>query len=85
MSCKKTEATTGFTQERLTALEAAIAEGVLSVKYSDKEIVYRSMDDMLKARDLIRQNLGLKNNCGEKGMFGGRRIKPKHSKGLDDC
>lgn len=69
--------------ERLEALEAAIADGVLKVKYTDKEIEYRSLDDMLKARDLIRKKLGLKKDCGGTGLFGGRRIIARHSKGLD--
>lgn len=68
--------------EKLEALESAIADGVLSVKYSDKEITYRSLDDMLKARELMRRKLGLKKSCGDAGLFGGRRIIGKHSKGL---
>jgi hypothetical protein len=85
MSCKKTTYESGFTFERLESLEAAIAEGVLTVKYSDKLVTYRSMDEMLKARDLIRRKLGLKKSCGSKGLFGGSRIVAKHSKGLDGC
>ncbi len=85
MSCKTNSSESGFTLERLNALEAAIADGVLSVQYSDKQITYRSLEEMFKIRDMIRQKLGLKNQCGEKGLFGGRRIKPKHSKGVDDC
>lgn len=84
MSCTKKEYETGFTIERLEALEAAIAEGVTRVKYTDKEIEYRSLDDMLKARDLIRGKLGLKKSCGSPGLFGGKRITAVHSKGLDN-
>jgi len=83
MSCKKTTYETGFTLERLEALEAAIADGVTKVKYTDKEIEYRSLDDMLKARDLILKKLGLKKKCGGSGLFGGTRIVGVHSKGLD--
>ncbi len=85
MSCKKKTYESPFTFEALEALEKAIAEGVRRVKYSDKEIEYRDMDDMLKARDLMRQRLGLKKKCGSKGLFGGTRIVAKHSKGLGDC
>ena len=74
-----------FTLARLEALEIAIASGERRVKYSDKEIEYRSMDEMIKARELMRRKLGLSKNCGEKGLFGGKRIIAKHSKGLDDC
>ena len=43
----------------LETLEKAIAKGVKSVKYTDKEITYRSIDEMLKARDFLRGLLGL--------------------------
>lgn len=84
MSCKKTTYESGFTMERLEALEAAIADGVLKVKYTDKEVEYRSMADMLLARALIRKKLGLSKNCGGTGLFGGTRIIARHSKGLDE-
>jgi len=51
-----------YTSEDLEKLEKAIASGVRSVKYTDKEITYRSLDDMIKARDLIRMELGLTDN-----------------------
>lgn len=85
MTCKNKPYESAFTNEALMLLEKAIAEGVLKVKYSDKEIEYRSLDDMLKARELMRRQLGLKDKSGEAGMFGGRRIVARHSKGLDDC
>jgi hypothetical protein len=49
----------GFTQGQLDALEEAIASGTLSVQYGDKKVTYQSMADMLKARELIRRELGL--------------------------
>jgi hypothetical protein len=48
-----------WTAEDLAAIEAAIAKGALIVKYSDKEIRYRSLSEMLQIRDLIRVCLGL--------------------------
>jgi hypothetical protein len=51
-----------FTAEDLAALESAIAKGVKTVKYTDKEITYRSLDEMLKIRDMIRNCLGLNGN-----------------------
>ena len=65
-----------YTAEDLAAIEDAIAKGIKSVKYTDKEIVYRSLDEMLKVRDLIRQCLGLSTN-----PRGTRRV-AKTSKGL---
>lgn len=44
----------------LDALEKAIGRGVTKVKYQDKEVTYASMDDMLRARQLLRSELGLR-------------------------
>lgn len=85
MTCESKSYVSPFTFERLQALEAAIAEGVLKVKYSDKEIEYRTLDEMLKAREIMRKALGMNSKSGDAGLFGGRRIKAIHSKGLDEC
>lgn len=63
-----------WTQDDLDKLEKAIALGVRRVEYSDKKVEYNSIDDMLKARDLIRNDLGLVD-----GRFG--RILSSHNKG----
>ena len=49
-----------FTQEQLDALESAIASGELRVKYGDppREVEYRSMTDLMRARDTVRASLG---------------------------
>jgi hypothetical protein len=66
-----------FTQTQLEAIEKAIAEGVLKVKYENKEVEYRSLDDLLKLRDLIKAELGLSARGGRryvstnKGLQGG--------------
>ena len=57
-----------YTIEQLTALEAAIAEGALTVKYQDKLVQYRSLDEMIRIRKLMRDDLGLN------GTSGGRRL-----------
>ena len=64
-----------WTTDQLTALETAISQGALRVRYSDKEVQYRSLSEMLQLRDLIRQELGLTS-------AGSRRLLAKHSKGL---
>jgi hypothetical protein len=46
-----------FTQTQLDALETAIASGTLEVRYGDKTVRYQSTSDMIKARDLIRDQL----------------------------
>ena len=74
---------TAFTIENLELLEQAIVEGVKRVKYSDKEVEYRSLDEMIKIRNLMRKELCIGTSSKtEKGLFGGRRINAKHSKGL---
>ncbi|MCO5238857.1 MAG: hypothetical protein M9904_02270 [Chitinophagaceae bacterium] len=50
-------ATPSFTNDQLVALEAAIAQGALVVEYADKRVEYRSLNEMLKIRDLMREAL----------------------------
>lgn len=57
-----------YTTEQLNALDAAIAEGALTVKYQDKQVTYRSLDEMIRIRNLMRDELGLN------GASGGRRF-----------
>lgn len=40
-------------QARLEALDEAIASGVLTFKHGETLTTFRSMDDMLKARNLL--------------------------------
>lgn len=46
-----------FTQTQLDALENAIASGTLEVRTGDKSVRYHSLDELVKARDLIRDQL----------------------------
>lgn len=48
-----------FTKTQLSALETALAQNVLVVRYQDREIRYRSTDEMLRLRQKMRQALGL--------------------------
>jgi hypothetical protein len=48
-----------YTSDDLTALEGAIKTGALSVKYSDREVTYRSLKDMRSLREEMRRELGL--------------------------
>lgn len=65
-----------FTQAMLDELEKAIAMGARRVKYSDKEVEYNSIKDMLIARDLMRKALGLVSSTN-------KRIYLEHSKGTN--
>lgn len=47
-----------FNQTQITALESAIAQGVLTVKFNDRLVTYQSLNDMLRARDIMRAELG---------------------------
>lgn len=61
-------------QSDLDALETALAKGVRRVRYSDKEVEYQSIDDMIKVRELMRQQLSVTTRP--------QRIYARFSKGL---
>lgn len=47
-----------FTLSDLDAIERAMASGELAVWFADgRRVEYRSMDDLLKARDAIKEDL----------------------------
>jgi hypothetical protein len=46
-----------FSTAQLAAIEAAIASGELVVQYEGKRVEYRSIGDLMKARDLVRAEL----------------------------
>ncbi len=48
-----------WTQTDLDALNKAIANGVMSVRYADRSVQYRSLDEMLKVRALMTDELAL--------------------------
>lgn len=48
-----------FTQPQLDALEGAIATGSLSCEFDGKRVQYRSLDEMMRIRETIREALGL--------------------------
>lgn len=68
-----------FTLDQLTALDAAIAQGTLIVKYSDKEVTYRTLEEMMQIRALVQQDLGLISKVNP-----GRRY-ADYSSGLTNC
>ena len=48
-----------MTKEDLKKLDRAIASGVLQVQYDDHTIRYRSMDEMMRARQMMARELGI--------------------------
>jgi hypothetical protein len=59
-----------FTQDQLTALEAAIASGTLEVRIGDKLIRYQTTVDMIRARDLLRDQLNAGNPTTRTSLTG---------------
>lgn len=59
-----------YTQADLDAINKAIKNGVTEVKYigpgGEKTVKYRSLDEMLRVRQIIREDLGLVGNGGRK-------------------
>lgn len=46
-----------FSDGDLAAIDAAIATGTLSVEYADRKVTYRSVQELERARQLIRADL----------------------------
>jgi hypothetical protein len=46
-----------WTQQQLDAIETAIASGELTVRFGDRTVTYRSMDELLQARAVIKNAL----------------------------
>lgn len=46
-----------FTKIQLDAVENAIASGELRVMFDGREIIYRSIADLIRARDTIKASL----------------------------
>lgn len=46
-----------FTYANLLAIDAAIASGVTTVSFADRQVTYQSLDDLLRIRNLIMGNL----------------------------
>jgi len=65
----------GFTLEQYEALVKAIIQGAVRVKYADKEVEYRSLDEMLRLKLAMEKDLGIT----QRGI---RTTYAKFSKGL---
>ncbi|MDB5965178.1 MAG: hypothetical protein JWQ72_1678 [Polaromonas sp.] len=58
-----------FTQTDLDAIDAAIASGELTVKHNGREVTYRSMTDLLKARSTIQAGMSAAANGRNGGSY----------------
>ena len=45
------------TKEKLEQLEDALFEGVTTVKYADREVTYRSLNEMERIRNMMKKEL----------------------------
>jgi hypothetical protein len=46
-----------WTQSQFDAIEAAIASGELTVRFGDRTVTYRSVDELLQARAVIKESI----------------------------
>ncbi|MFA5922326.1 MAG: hypothetical protein WC856_13705 [Methylococcaceae bacterium] len=58
-----------YTQTQLDALEAAIAQGALSVQFGERKITYNSYTEMTRLRDTIRAELGVSTPITSRARF----------------
>lgn len=63
------------THDDLNKLKRAIATGARRVKYSDREVEYRDLDEMKQALEFLQRELGLRKP-------GSTRVYVQTSKGL---
>lgn len=68
-----------WTTDDLSEINKAIASGTTTVKYADREVSYRSLEEMLKIRDLIAKEV-----AGSEATSPTRRF-AQFSKGLEDA
>ncbi|MGZ5302521.1 MAG: phage head-tail joining protein [Bacteroidia bacterium] len=59
-----------YTIEQYNALKEAIALGALMVVYGNKTVTYRSLDDMLKIKKMMEEDLGIVDNASSNRRFG---------------
>lgn len=50
-----------FSEAQLESLEAAIASGTLEVRIGDKQVRYQTTADLIRARDMVRDQLNSQN------------------------
>lgn len=69
-----------YTLEQITILETSIAQGALTVEYSDKKVTYRSLDEMLKILSIMKGDVEGQ-TPGATGGGQGKRFYGQFSKG----
>ena len=69
----------GYTVDQYNQLVAAIAQGAMTVKYADKEVTYRSLNEMYRIKRDMEKDLGLSQGIKPTTRFA------QFSKGLNNC
>lgn len=65
-----------WTAADLEAIEKSIKNGTSRVRYADREITYRSLEELLQLRTIIQAELGVVTNGGIRHHY------PAFSKGI---
>lgn len=55
-----------FKQTDLDALDTALAQGVAEVRFADRVVRYRGVDEILKAREVVAQGLEQQNGTSSR-------------------
>jgi len=58
-----------YTTTQYNALVEAISLGALTVKYSDKEVTYRSLSEMLRLKQIMEHSLGIASGACNVGVI----------------
>lgn len=66
-----------YTHDDLRAISAAIASGTLEVRFTHRTVRFRNLDDMLRIRNLIKDELETGSGRARK-----RRVFARSGKGL---
>lgn len=70
-----------FSQTDLSNINAAVATGELSVEVGGRKVVYRSMDDLLKARAIILSELAASEASASSARRGSYRVRFSTARG----
>lgn len=73
---------TSWTEQDLIDIEKAIATGAMTVRYEDRTVTYRSLEEMSSIRDAIKKCLDPTTPPGA-SPYGGRRFRVATHKDLD--
>lgn len=57
-----------FTQSDLDAVNAAVASGELKIEVAGRMVMYRSIDELIKARDIISADLAATATASTSGV-----------------